>query len=301
MGGELNMDEFGLARRIWRVIYPTLLYLLLSGLIGGIIAAVQMVLHISAAISAGETFSPVRITEFVLQYITDNLLLISLYGYIAALAVFVPVWFKTKARYPRWNGGKFSIHVALCSVGAAIGIYLIISLIITVTGLAELVPSYDNIIDAVMGGSLPLRIIAVGLAAPVAEELCFRGITLSRMSGTKLWLALAVQAVLFGILHMNILQSSYAALLGLFLGFLTIRYRNIIYAIIAHIAFNMFSILLGTIESELVVAIIAAGIIVVTVISVIGLVKCKGAEPYVAPEETPVELEGAATQTVTEL
>ena len=295
------MDEFGLARRIWRVIYPTLLYLLLSGLIGGLIAAVQMISLVSAAVSAGEAFSPVRIMEFAVQYITDNLLLISLYGYIAALVVFVPLWFKTKARYPRWNGGKFSIPVALCSIGAAIGIYLSISLIITVTGLTELVSSYDNIIDAVTGGSLPLQIIAVGLVAPVAEELCFRGITLSRMSGTKLWIALAVQAVLFGILHMNILQSSYAMLLGVFLGFLTIRYRNIIYAIIAHIAFNMFSVIMGTVESELVVTIVVIAVIAAAIGSVIGLVKCKGPEPYVLPEKLPVEIEEATARMGTEL
>ena len=281
------MKVFGIQQRIWRAIYPTLVYILMSTAISLIIVVIHTVTNLDSMQLTGDVNDIERIVEVAMAYMTENALLVSLYGYIAALAVFIPIWIKTKARYPRWNGGRLSLPVALCAVGAAIGFNMLFSVIITFTGVTELFPSYDLVVDVVTGGSLVIQIIAVGLIAPVAEELCFRGITMNRMSDTKIWLALSVQAVLFGILHMNIVQGAYAALLGVFLGFLTIRYRSVIYAIIAHIAFNMYSIIISTVESELVLTIVSIVIIPVTVVSIIGLIRCKRPEPYTSPETAP--------------
>ena len=286
------MEKLGLQQRIWRVIYPMLIYLLMSTFFGLLISIIYALTLVGSEQYAAEIMDFNRILDISAQYMLDNTLFVSLCGYIAALAVFIPIWFKTKVRYPRWNGGGFSIPVALCAAGAAIGLNVVFSVIITITGLAELFPGHDVVIDAVTGGSMPLQIIAVGLITPVAEELCFRGVTLSRMSGTKIWIALAIQAVLFGILHMNILQSTYTALLGVFLGFLTIRYRNIIYAIIAHVAFNLCSIVLGAVKSELFVTILSVVIVLLAIVSVAGLVKCKKPEPYTPPEDAAVSVEG---------
>ena len=278
------MTEFGIPRRVWRAIYPTLLYLLITAVVSIVFAVVHAVASIDTKQLINGSLTVEGIAYGVMEYVAENALLISLCGYVAALAVFVPMWIKTKKRYPRWNGGEFSIPVALCAVGAAIGFNMILSVIITVTGVIELFPSYDLVSDVISSGSFSLQIIAVGLIGPVTEELCFRGITQNRMSDTRIWLAIGAQTVLFGLLHMNIVQSTYAALLGVFLGFLTVRYRSIIYAIIAHIAFNMFSIGINTIEDESVIIIIGIAIIPVTAVSIIGFIKCKRPEPYVAPE-----------------
>ena len=284
------MREYGIVRRIWRVIYPALLYLLISGIIGGIVAAVNTISMMTEMLTSGEPLDILKLLETTMKYITDNALLISLLGYIAAVIVFIPVWIKTRKRYPRWNGGKFSVPVALCSAFAAIGLNVVLSAIIGVTGLVEKLPSYEVVMDVITGGSLPLQIIAVGLVAPVVEELCFRGITLSRMSGTKIWLAIAVQAVLFGLMHMNLLQSSYAALLGVFLGFITVRYRSVVYAVIAHIAFNLFSVLVSMVKSETVTIIIGIAVIVTTAASIAGLIKLKAPEPFYPADDTAAEI-----------
>lgn len=282
------MKEFSLPRRIWRAIYPALLYLLIANGISVIIMFVYAVVYITSADSILNVDMAVQASA---TFLLENALTISLAGYIATLAVFIPVWLKTRVRYPRWNGGKFSVPAALCSAGTAIGINMLLSIIITVSGVTELFDSYDGVIDLVTGGSLTLQIIAVGLVAPLAEELCFRGVTLSRMSGAKLWVAITVQAVLFGIFHLNILQGVYAALLGVFLGFLTVRFRSVIYAVIAHMAFNLYTVLLGAVTSEAALAAAGIAIIFVTIASVIGLIKCKKPEPYAPPVEENMVLE----------
>jgi membrane protease YdiL (CAAX protease family) len=78
------------------------------------------------------------------------------------------------------------------------------------------------------------------VAAPVAEELCLRGITLARLlSWAPVWVAVAVQSAVFAILHMNLLQGLYSFVLGMALGFLYVRFRNIWLCILAHAAFNL--------------------------------------------------------------
>ncbi|NLB29118.1 MAG: CPBP family intramembrane metalloprotease [Clostridiales bacterium] len=278
------MNEFSLSRRIWRVIYPAILYVLISTVITVIGAFIYVLIFISSDMSANAGFDISGIMETAMQSIMRDALLILLLGYIAALAVFIPIWLKTKGRYPRWNGGKFSVPVALCSAGVAIGLNIVLSAVITFTGLAEMFETYESVVDVVSGGSLAVQIIAVGFIGPIAEELCFRGVTLSRMANGSVWLAVVIQAVLFGIVHLNILQGSYAALLGVFLGFLTVRYRSIVYALIAHIAFNLYTVLLSAVESQVLLGVIVIALAAAAVVSVVGLYKSKKPEPYVEPE-----------------
>lgn len=107
----------------------------------------------------------------------------------------------------------------------------------------ELIQSYSETMNGVGLGSNPLlTIVYACILGPVAEELMFRAVTQSYLhrSGIPAAAAIIIQALLFGIAHMNLVQSSYAFLLGLFIGFLRYKYGNVRIAILAHIAFNIF-------------------------------------------------------------
>lgn len=82
--------------------------------------------------------------------------------------------------------------------------------------------------------------IATLVLAPIAEEIVFRGITFkfARKLSNKFWIANCVQALAFGIAHMNLVQGTYAFLLGLLLGLLVKKYNTIVVPMIAHCAFN---------------------------------------------------------------
>jgi membrane protease YdiL (CAAX protease family) len=90
-----------------------------------------------------------------------------------------------------------------------------------------------------------MRVAAVAITGPIVEELCFRGITLGRMSGMRLWIALIIQATLFGIVHFNWLQSFYAFVLGVIFGVVYARFRSIWYPIVMHIAFNLCGVVMS--------------------------------------------------------
>ncbi len=87
--------------------------------------------------------------------------------------------------------------------------------------------------------TVPLIIYTV-LLGPIVEELTFRGLTFTyARRATTFFRANLMQAILFGLLHMNPLQGIYAAALGLVFGVIYEKSRNILVTIGLHILFNM--------------------------------------------------------------
>lgn len=82
---------------------------------------------------------------------------------------------------------------------------------------------------------------------PVAEELCFRGLSLTALErrGLPFWTANLVQAGLFAAFHFNIVQSAYAFASGLVLGGLRQR-DGIGSSLVAHCVCNLAGLVLGS-------------------------------------------------------
>jgi membrane protease YdiL (CAAX protease family) len=83
-------------------------------------------------------------------------------------------------------------------------------------------------------------ILGVGIAAPVVEELLFRGIIQGELRrAMPEWLAVVIQALAFAIFHMQPIQSSYVFLPGLLLGAAYAWSRSLWVPIVMHIFFNL--------------------------------------------------------------
>ena len=78
--------------------------------------------------------------------------------------------------------------------------------------------------------------------APFSEELIFRGVTMHQArKALPFWAANLMQAALFGIFHMNMIQGIYAFFLGLILGYICERGGSIYHAILLHVLFNFWA------------------------------------------------------------
>ena len=78
------------------------------------------------------------------------------------------------------------------------------------------------------------------VAAPVLEELLFRGVILQGLlKNQRPWAAIAQSALLFGLIHVNPAQSLRAALMGLLLGWLYYRTRSLWLCMAMHSLNNM--------------------------------------------------------------
>ena len=99
-----------------------------------------------------------------------------------------------------------------------------------------------SIIDALESASTVEDTVSMFLYAavfaPVAEEILFRGLLLKMLQKYGKKFAIVATAFLFGIFHGNIIQTPYAFLVGLVLGYVAVEY-SIVWAIVLHMINNM--------------------------------------------------------------
>jgi hypothetical protein len=78
--------------------------------------------------------------------------------------------------------------------------------------------------------------VSIGLLAPFAEELVFRGAILRELLrwSSRPWVAIAISAIFFAAAHMNPAQLPHAFLIGLLLGWMYYRTDSIIPGVVYH-------------------------------------------------------------------
>ena len=138
----------------------------------------------------------------------------------------------------------FGVKSILAAVGMIIGFYFAINaaLILIDQLLPELMESYTKLMETAGLGSNDIITIVYAIAlGPVLEELVYRGVTfgLLEKSGIRPGLIILISGILFGLVHMNPVQSTYAAILGFMLGFLRYKYRSIKITILGHFLLNV--------------------------------------------------------------
>lgn len=114
----------------------------------------------------------------------------------------------------------------------------------------DLIRQYEELMEAAGLGTDPFVILASILLAPIGEELLCRGVIFhyagKAVEGMKnrkaaFWIANTAQALMFGILHGNLVQGFYAFFIGLCLGWLRWRYNSLYPSMLAHFIVNFTS------------------------------------------------------------
>ena len=100
----------------------------------------------------------------------------------------------------------------------------------------ELDENTQQIITSLM--KEPWGYVAVGILAPLAEEVVFRGAILRTllgiMSKKNHWVAIMISAAIFGVVHANLAQFINALLMGLLLGWMYYRTGSLVPGILLH-------------------------------------------------------------------
>lgn len=148
---------------------------------------------------------------------------------ILTIAVFIFArWFVVDKSYANTRPWGAMIWCALAAFG----------LIIPSLWFQEQMPELPDFVSDDMNMILknPAGYIAVGLMAPIAEEIVFRGAILkSLLGGIKShWAAICISAVLFALVHANPAQMPHAFLAGLLLGWMYYRTGSIIPGLVYH-------------------------------------------------------------------
>ena len=83
-----------------------------------------------------------------------------------------------------------------------------------------------------------LLLITVVIIGPIVEELIFRKLMIDRLSRYGELIAVMTSSIAFGLFHGKFYQFFYAVMLGLILGYMYAKTRNIKYSIIMHMLIN---------------------------------------------------------------
>lgn len=117
-----------------------------------------------------------------------------------------------------------------------------------VSELADLkLPSqYEQLFSGIMAHNFGY--LAVGVLAPIAEEMVFRGAMLRRLAEfagyRRRWTVIALTALLFGLSHGNMAQGMNAFLVGLLLGWMYVRTGSIVPGVVFHLTNNTIAFVL---------------------------------------------------------
>lgn len=103
--------------------------------------------------------------------------------------------------------------------------------------------AYVQTIEALYAASLPVQIISLGILTPISEELVFRGLLFQRLRERGTYMQAAVfSSVVFGLMHMNLVQMLYGFVMGMLLAYVYEKYGSVKAPVLAHITMNILSV-----------------------------------------------------------
>lgn len=188
-----------------------------------------------------------EIMSQIYYFYMDNITYILILYQIVALLIFGSWYYFAYGRKKRpANAEKPNAQNLAVIVGLGICIELFVSGVLDIIYLLnpDLLQSYIELMEA--AGITELTVatfVATVIMAPIGEELLCRGI-IFRIAGKvskRFWVANCIQALAFGVIHGNLVQGTYAFFIGLVLGYIYGKYRNIWVCMLLHGVVNLTS------------------------------------------------------------
>lgn len=184
---------------------------------------------------------PMPILAFGLAFMALELALL---GGVIAAALLSPVGFYDRIRLRRSHISAVGYFVMLVGLLAA-GQVLDSSMALLEVEPGAALEQMNEFIASVHGEALAILALAIGLFAAFGEEFLCRGYIQTRLS--RRWGSLSgvlIASLLFGILHFDVVHSTMAFFIGLYLGFLAERTGSIWPCIVCHALNNIISVFL---------------------------------------------------------
>lgn len=220
--------------------------------------------------ATGGTFDQQAIVHGLMDFIAEHTTLMTLVYQLLTLAIIWLIFMIRKKHFCQEvtlvSFDKKSI-LPILVMGVAVQLFVSYAL--------ELLPIPEDILNAYMQASAPilqkqnivLQIIAVAVVAPIAEEVIFRGLILSRFrKAMPTVLAVIVSSALFGLVHGQIIWMIYATGMGILFSVVAIREKSISASVLLHMAINFSALFVDLIPVKgMVMGMLCAGAFVIIV------------------------------------
>ncbi len=155
-------------------------------------------------------------------------------------------WCARKERLRIFGTGNpfFRYPAAFCYVMAAVAGGVACNCLISLTGLMDTSAGYRHVSEIFYGNGLAIEALTLCVLGPLTEELVYRGFVFQRLAvkadGAP---AILISALLFGILHLNVVQGVYAFVMGLLFGWAAWKTNSLATTAAAHMAVNLAALL----------------------------------------------------------
>ncbi len=232
---------------LWRVLSPVLLYYAVSFLVSSLIMQRVMVKAGYALMEAVVDQS--GYTEYLMEEYMAHTMQSVLLTSLLVIPFLIRMYLKDLAKRPGSQNGRFQIvlDVPALVIGAfgSAALALFLNSLLTASPLMDWSPEYQKASQAIYSAGIWMELAASVLGASVMEELMMRGLVYRRireLAGARP--AIVSSALLFGIMHGNLVQGVYGFLMGLLLAWLMERFGTVLIPIGAHMAANLLLILM---------------------------------------------------------
>lgn len=144
----------------------------------------------------------------------------------------------------RYGLHKTTVTKAVCYAIIAIILSVIINYAVNII-FSSAMAGYKMTERVLFSGDLLFRLLVLGIISPICEEYIFRVLVIKRLTiKVKMSTAVVVSAFIFGIYHMNLMQGVYAVMMGLIIGYVYMKEKNILIPVLMHASANITIILL---------------------------------------------------------
>lgn len=206
-----------------------------------------------------------QMLEVLMAYVTPITLASNLFT-LVFLLLFFPL--RTKNPLREFQLQPIPPLAAAGAVSIAPVLYGVVTLVLSLLPAAWMADYAQA--SAALNDTGLLPFLSVALAAPVVEEVIFRGLIQSRLAlALPGWPAVVLSALLFALCHGQPVWMGYAFVLGMVLGIMAWRTGSILPSILTHIVFNAIGQVLSLPQLAQ-----ADGLLVIAVLLFVGITAC---------------------------
>ena len=192
-------------------------FLTIQFIVGSIIRGIYI-------LAKGEVTADTSGPLLIISTVVSNLIIIILFLWTR--------WTPVSMNYVKTRPWGTALWVVLATLGT----------LLPSIWLQEMLPELPNLIEEDLSNLIntPGGYLAIAIAAPVAEEVVFRGAILRSLlsNGRKPWVAIVLSALFFAVGHLNPAQMPHAFIIGLLLGWMYYRTGSILPGILFHLVNN---------------------------------------------------------------
>ena len=228
--------------------------------------AVSIVVSISAVLSNADSMlaDPNGFAEEVYNSVMGNATVIALAANVLTLVVLIVFFAVRKKDMLTEISAKplpamAYMPLSICGMCLAVIVTIVLSLLPIPESVWQEYAESSSLLEATGA----LAILSTVVIAPIVEETVFRGLVYTRLKGAMpKWIAMVLQAAVFGLLHGQKLWAAYAFVIGMLLCIVFESTGSIFANMVMHISFNLMGgYILGMLKDEAAVYVFVAAIL----------------------------------------